>query len=215
MNKYNAVIFDMDGLIIDTEKLLIKYWVIAANEFGYPMKREHALHIRSLSGALAEPYLREAVCPDFDYKKVRSRRIELMNADIAENGIELKKGIIPLLDELDRRNMQKAVCTATDLERTTRYLTLLNIYQRFDKVICGPMVEHGKPAPDIYLYACNELGESPERCLALEDSPNGVHSAYSAGCGVIMVPDLTEPTEEDRKYIIGAASDLEAVIKYL
>lgn len=215
MNKYNAVIFDMDGLIIDTEKLLIKYWVIAANEFGYPMKREHALHIRSLAGALAEPYLIEAVCPDFDYKKVRSRRIELMNTDIAENGIELKKGITQLLDELDRRNMHKAVCTATDLERTTRYLTSLNIFHRFDKVICGPMVEHGKPAPDIYLYACGELGEAPERCLALEDSPNGVRSAYSAGCGVVMVPDLTEPTEEDRKYIIGAASDLEAVIKFL
>ncbi|MDD7428563.1 MAG: HAD family phosphatase [Oscillospiraceae bacterium] len=215
MNRYNAVIFDMDGLIIDTEKLLIKYWVTAANEFGYPMKREHALHIRSLSGALAEPYLREAVCPDFDYKKVRSRRIELMNADIAKNGIELKKGIIPLLDELDRRHMQKAVCTATDLERTTRYLTSLNIFHRFDKVICGPMVEHGKPAPDIYLYACGELGESPERCLALEDSPNGVRSAYYAGCGVVMVPDLTEPTEEDRKCILGEASDLEAVIKYL
>lgn len=215
MNKYNAVIFDMDGLIIDTEKLLIKYWVIAANEFGYPMKRENALHIRSLSGALAEPYLKEAVCPDFNYKKVRSRRIELMNADIAENGIELKKGIIPLLDELDRRHMQKAVCTATDLERTTRYLTSLNIFDRFDRIICGPMVEHGKPAPDIYLYACGELGEAPGRCLALEDSPNGVRSAYSAGCGVVMVPDLTEPTEEDRKYIIGAAADLEEVIKYL
>ena len=215
MNRYKAVIFDMDGLIIDTEKLLIKYWVIAANEFGYPMKRDHALHIRSLAGALAEPYLRETVCPDFDYRKVRSRRIELMNADIAKNGIELKKGIILLLDELDRRHMQKAVCTATDLERTTRYLTSLNIFHRFEKVICGPMVEHGKPAPDIYLYACGELGESPERCLALEDSPNGVRSAYSAGCGVVMVPDLTSPTEEGRKYILGAAADLEAVIKYL
>ncbi|MGN0691312.1 MAG: HAD family hydrolase, partial [Oscillospiraceae bacterium] len=84
-----------------------------------------------------------------------------------------------------------------------------------DKVICGPMVEHGKPAPDIYLYACKELGEAPERCLALEDSPNGVRSAHAAGCGVVMVPDLTEPDEEDRKCIIGAASDLEEVIKYL
>lgn len=215
MNKYNAVIFDMDGLIIDTEKLLIKYWVMAANEFGYPMKREHALHIRSLAGALAEPYLKENVHKDFDYKKVRARRIELMNADIAENGIELKKGIIPLLDELDRRHMLKAVCTATDLERTTKYLTSLDIFDRFDKVICGPMVEHGKPAPDIYLYACAQLGKSPERCLALEDSPNGVRSANAAGCGAVMVPDLTEPTDDDKKYIIGAAADLEEVIKFL
>lgn len=215
MEKFKAVLFDMDGVIIDTEKHLVKYWCIAANEFGYPMKREHALHIRSLAGALASEYLRSEVDKDFDYSKVRERRKELMSAELERVGLELKPGVKELLSELDKRGIKKAVCTATDFPRTKGYLTKLDLFDSFDRIICAPMVEHGKPAPDIYLFACRELGLAPADCLALEDSPNGVLSAYTAGCSVVMVPDLTQPAETDRSRIIGSADTLEDVIAYL
>ena len=207
-----AVIFDMDGLLVDTEKLLQRFWVEAAQFYGYPMKSEHVLQIRSLSASLAAPLLQKIVCEDFDYKKVRLKRLELMNAYIAENGIEKKKGIDDLLDYLDTTPLKKAVCTATDDKRTKLYLESIGIYHRFDRHISGNMIKNGKPAPDIYLYACEQLGFEPGECIALEDSPNGITSAYDAGCMPIMVPDLTPPDEITKPKTIAVCDSLDGVI---
>ena len=207
-----AVIFDMDGLLVDTEKLLQRFWVEAARFYGYPMEKEHVLQIRSLSGKLASPLLKRLVCEDFDYAKVRLKRLELMNAYIAEHGIEKKKGIDELLDYLDTTGLKKAVCTATDDKRTKLYLESIGIYHRFDKHISGNMIENGKPAPDIYHYACEQLGLAPNECIALEDSPNGITSAYDAGCMPIMVPDLSQPDEVTKPKIIAVCQSLDKVI---
>ena len=207
-----AVIFDMDGLLVDTEKLLQRFWVEAARFYGYPMEKEHVLQIRSLSGKLASPLLKRLVCEDFDYAKVRLKRLELMNAYIAEHGIGKKKGIDELLDYLDTTGLKKAVCTATDDKRTKLYLESIGIYHRFDKHISGNMIENGKPAPDIYLYACEQLGLAPNECIALEDSPNGITSAYDAGCMPIMVPDLSLPDEVTKPKTIAVCESLDKVI---
>lgn len=207
-----AVIFDMDGLIVDTEKLLQRFWVEAAQFYGYPMTKEHVLQIRSLSAKLASPLLKRIVCEEFDYPKVRLKRLELMNAYIEKNGIEKKKGIDELLDYLDTTPLKKAVCTATDEHRTKLYLESIGIYDRFDKHISGNMIANGKPAPDIYLYACKQLGLEPGECIALEDSPNGITSAYDAGCMPIMVPDLTQPDDVTRPKTIAVCESLDKVI---
>lgn len=191
-----AVIFDMDGLILDTEKLLIRFWVQAANEAGFPMTREQALGIRSLHRKFAIPRLQGLFGEEFDYAQIRSRRMELMNDWLNFHNLELKPGITELLDYLDERRIPAAVCTATDFERTRDYLTQVKLFERFEKVICATMVDCGKPCPDIYLYAAEQLGLEPSECMALEDSPNGVKSAAAAGCKTVMIPDLTEPDEE-------------------
>lgn len=203
-----AVVFDMDGLILDTEKLLVKYWCQAANEFGFPMHREHALNIRSLARKFAVPYLQGIFGEEFDYVKIRSRRMELMTEALRQNGLETKRGIVELLDFLKEQGIPAAVATATDFERTKDYLTRVGIFSRFDKIVCATMVESGKPKPDIYLYAAQQLGLPPEQCMALEDSPNGVRSASAAGCITVMVPDLTPPDEELHKLIYAAADSL-------
>ena len=207
-----AVIFDMDGLLVDTEKLLQRFWVEAAQFYGYPMKKEHVLQIRSMSAKLAGPLLHRIVCEDFDYPKGGLKRLELMNAYIAENGIEKKKGIDELLDYLDTTPLKKAVCTATDDKRTKLYLESIGIYHRFDAHISGNMIANGKPAPDIYLYACEQLGLAPRDCMALEDSPNGITSAYDAGCMPVMVPDLTQPDDVTRPKTIAVCQSLDKVI---
>lgn len=206
-----AVIFDMDGVIIDTEPLLAKYWCQAAREFGFPMEYKHALNLRSLSEKYASPYLKKTFGEDFDYRTVRARRKELMNEDIEKNGIVKKKGIDEILDYLDSTNLIKAVATATDLERAGKYLRLIGLYDRFDAICCGSMVKNGKPDPDIYLLAAEKIGVPPQSCIAVEDSPNGIKSAYSAGMYPIMIPDLTQPDDELSKLLFAKCDSLSEI----
>ena len=203
-----AVIFDMDGVLIDTEKYLVKYWIQAGQEFGFDMKPEHGLLIRSLAGKYAGPLLQEIFGPSFDYPAVRARRKALMADHIARNGIEKKPFVDKALDQLKEMGIKTAVATATDQERAGRYLKQIGIDHKFDRIICADMVENGKPQPGIYLYACQEMGELPENCMAVEDSPNGVRSAASAGLVTVMVPDLTQPDEEISRLLSEKVQDL-------
>lgn len=212
--KIKGVIFDMDGLMIDTEKLLTRFWIEAAQEHGFNMTMEHVLGIRSLAAKYAIPKLQGIFGENFDYKAIRSRRIELMNDYIIKNGIEKKKGLDELLEYL-KGKYRIAVATATDYERTEMYLKKIGIFDCFDKIICGPMVENGKPAPDIYLKASNELGLEPSECMALEDSPNGITAAFNAGCIPVMVPDLSQPDKEIQEMLYAKADSLYDVIDIL
>lgn len=210
-----AVIFDMDGILIDTEKWLNVYWQQAAKEAGFEVTREDGLAIRSLAGKYAGPYLRGIFGESFDYEAIRERRKELMREHIAKYGIEKKPGVDDILSYLAEKNMKRAVATATDPERTKQYLTQIGIYDKFDKIVSATTVENGKPQPDVYLYACEQIGEKPEDCIAVEDSPNGILSAYRAGLSVIMVPDLTEPDEETAKMLyarIDTVSGLKGIV---
>lgn len=215
MAEIKAVIFDMDGVITDTEKLLVKYWCQAANEMGFPMKQEHALELRSLASRYAEPYLKGLFGEDFNYRKVRARRIELMEDHIDLHGVGIKPGLTELMSYLKEHGYKVAVATATDYDRAVPYLQKAGVYESLDALCCGPSVEHGKPEPDIYLYAAQKLGVEPEECLAIEDSPNGVTAAYRANMRTVMIPDLTQPDDKLQKMIYRKCSDLLEVIGVL
>ncbi|MBP3243285.1 MAG: HAD family phosphatase [Ruminococcus sp.] len=209
-----GAIFDMDGLMLDTEKLLVRFWRQAASEYGYDMTDEDVFGIRSLSRKYSVPRLKERFGQEFPFEEVRSRRIKLMNDFIDQNGFEVKRGLFELLSYLKDSGKSIAVATATARDRATDYLRRINALDYFDAVICGDMVTNGKPEPDIYITAANELGIPCDECAAFEDSPNGVLSAYRAGCQVIMIPDLTQPTEEMLPTLSGVYSDLEKAIAY-
>lgn len=210
-----GVIFDMDGLMIDTESLLTRFWREAAAFYGFEMKKEQVLGIRSLAAKYAEPKLKGFFGEAFDYKSVRAKRIQLMNDYINKNGIEKKKGLDELLKYLKAKGYKLAVATATDLTRTTLYLNKTGVFDYFDKIICGNMIENGKPEPDIYLKAAGELELEPESCLALEDSPNGITSAYRAGCVPVMIPDLSQPDEDILKLCAACLESLDMVADFL
>lgn len=212
--KIKGIIFDMDGLMLDTEKLLTHFWIEAAKDHGFDMKIDHVLGIRSLAANFAVPKLKSIFGENFDYKSIRAKRIELMNTYIKENGLEKKKGLDELLSYI-KGKYSIAVATATDYERTELYLKKSGVFEYFDCIICGPMVKNGKPAPDIYLKASNELGHDPCKCIALEDSPNGILSAYRAGCKPIMVPDLSQPDEETQSMLYAKVDNLSEVIDIL
>lgn len=210
-----AVIFDMDGILIDTEKYLYRYWKQATQEAGYELTKEQLLRFRSFAQEYAEPYFKDLLGQEFDYRAVRARRMELMRSHLAEYGVEKKPGVDEFLDWLTENGYKKAVSTAADAERTKEYLTQIGIYGRFDEIACAPSLPHGKPMPDVYLYACAQIGERPEDCLALEDSDNGALSAHRAGCRVVMVKDLAGPLPETAGFLTGTAENLLEVIPVL
>lgn len=212
--KIKGAIFDMDGLMLDTEKLFLRFWKESAAEYGYNMTDENVFSIRSLSRKYAVPLLKELFGEEFPFNEVRSRRISLMNEYIDKYGFEVKKGLFEILDYLSDNNYKIAVATATARERAEEYLKKINAYEYFDAVICGDMVKNGKPDPDIYITASEKLGLSPRECTAFEDSPNGIKSAYSAGCHVIMIPDLTQPDDEIKPLLSGIYESLDKSVEF-
>ncbi len=213
--KIKGVISDMDGVILDTEKLYVRFWCEAANFYGYPMEKHHALSIRSMARVFAIEKLKGYFGQDFDYFAVHSKRIELMDKYIEENGIEAKQGADTLLSYLKQNGYKVALATATAPDRAKSYLERLDLLKYFDEIVCASMVEKGKPEPDIYLFAAQKLGLNPCECIALEDSQNGIKSASSAGCKTVMVPDLDGPTDEIMPQLYAVADSLTDVIKLL
>jgi len=211
----SAVIFDLDGTLIDTEKYYRIFWPKALAEFGYTLTDERALLLRSLGRPFAPALFKEWFGEDFDYLKVRQRRKDMMEEALMRDGIQKKTGAEELLMYLRRKKITAAIATASDLERTEKYLKRVELLPYFDKLISATMVKEGKPAPDIYLYACRQLGLPPEECIAVEDSPNGVMSAYRAGLRVIMVPDQTKPDKELEQYLYACVDSLAQIPEYL
>ena len=207
-----AVIFDMDGTLIDTEKYYRVFWPKALSEFGYHMTDEQALSMRSLGRPFAPIRLKEMFGQELDYYAVRDRRKELMEECLDREGIQVKPGALALLEYLKEHKITAAIATATDMQRTEKYLNLTKLRPYFDVLISATMVKEGKPSPDIYTYACEQLGLAPQECIAVEDSPNGVLSAYRAGCRVVMVPDQTEPDQELQKLLYARVDTLEGII---
>ena len=208
-----AVIFDLDGTITDTEQFYRLAWPEALGRFGYKCDPDVALELRSLGRPFAPLKFKEWYGEDFDYDKVRAVRKEIIE-EYLKPGIPLKPGAEEILSWLREQGITVALATANDLPRTKRYLGRIGLLDAFDKIICADMVKQGKPAPDIYAFACENLGLSPKETFAVEDSPNGVRSAYDAGCNVIMIPDLTEP-DEDLKKLLYARLDCLVDIKRL
>ena len=204
----DAVIFDMDGTLTDTEKYYLKAWPEALAHFGYNVTEERVLEFRSLGRPFAPAKFKEWFGEDFDYDMVRNYRRKLVRALTDTYGIPLKKGAVEILKWLKENGITTAIATANELPRTQRYLDRLGIAGYFDHIICADMVDYGKPAPDIYIYACRQLKLAPNRTFAVEDSPNGVKSAFAAGCNVIMIPDLTEPDDALKKLLYARLDDL-------
>ena len=210
--KIKGVIFDLDGLLIDTEKLYQRFWIEAAKQCGYKMTKEQSLQLRSLDKNLAKNLLTEWFGKDFSYQKTKEIRIKLMNDYIEKNGINAKEGAAELASYLKENGYKTAIATATNYERTNYHLKLAGLRDYFENIICASNLEHGKPYPDVYLYACRKLELEPCECLALEDSPNGIKSSYSAGCITVCVPDSGEPENEINPFVNYHAKSLNDVI---
>ena len=210
-----GILFDMDGLVLDSEKLYTRFWREAAWHYGYEMTHEQSLGMRSLGQPLGQPYLESLFGPTVDYVTLRRKRIELMDAYIREHGIDPKPGIYELMDYLEENHIAAAITSSSPMDAIERHLKHVGLLHRFRKLCSGHNVPNGKPAPDIYLHGAASLWLKPGECLALEDSPTGILSAYRAGCLPVMVPDLDQPPEDTLPRLYAKADSLADVILLL
>ena len=210
-----GVLFDMDGLVLDSEILYTRFWREAAACFGYEMTFEQALTMRGLGGQAGEAMLRRHFGPSVDYLLLRNKRIELMEAYVDAHGVDLKPGIRELLDYLDRRGIPAAITSSSPIPRIRKYLAFHSLDARFRALCSGRDVPNGKPAPDIYLHGAASLGLDPKNCLALEDAPAGILSASRARCLPVMVPDQDQPTDETAALLYAKADSLSDIIPLL
>ena len=210
-----GVLFDMDGLVLDTEKLYTRFWMEACRFYGFPMTREQALRMRSANSRLSAQNLYEFFGPGADYQQCRAKRIELMDRFIEENGVDPKPGITELLDYLAEKGIAAAITSSAPMERIRQHLGSRGLDVRFDRLCSGHDLPNGKPAPDIYLFGAASLGLRPEECLALEDSPVGVESAWRANCHAVVIPDQDQPEQETLSRCFAKADSLLDVIDLL
>ncbi len=210
-----AFIFDMDGLMLDSEGLTNQAWQKAALDFGYELTDEMMQECVGCSPVLSEFIQKKYLGQDYPYKKIRERKVSYFEESVTKKGIPIKKGLLPLLDLLDSKRIRKAVASSTEQPYVNQRLKVTHLFQRFDAIVSGSEVEQVKPDPALFLEAARMIGAESRRCLVLEDTPFGVKAADAAGMPVILVPDLAPIPEEIGSMAIGVFSSLEEVRLFL
>ena len=210
-----GVVFDMDGLMFDTERLAIEAWTFAGKQIGLNITEDLVVKTLGLNTEDTNRVLIDELRTDFDLSATRKIRIEYVTSYIENNGMPVKTGLVELLDYLNRNDYKIAVATSSEKETALFNFNNAGISKFFDKIVCGDMIKRGKPEPEIYLRACEIIGIGPSECLALEDSPMGILSAYRAGMKPVMIPDLLQPDEGTNRLLYAKLPTLHDVIELL
>lgn len=206
-----AVIFDMDGLMFDTERVFIEAWDYAGEKIGIGKAGYMTLKTLGISVVMSRGLWVKEFGEQYNEQELRRHTKEFLTKYYAENKVPVKKGLSILLKYLKDNSYKLAVASSSPRWEVESHLNDAEVFDYFSAIVCGDMVSKSKPEPEIYQKACELLGEKPQDCFALEDSRNGILSAYRAGCRTIMVPDLWQPDEEILSLIAGKYDDLEQV----
>ena len=205
-----AVVFDMDGVLIDSEVLYRKYAFEVFKELGFTLTDELHLSTVGMPGPAGEQLVRKAMGPSFPYDEFDDIwRDRVANAMM--DHVPLKPGVRELLSLLDELDIPTAVATSSSLDAANHHLQRADLLQHFGALVTGDQVENGKPHPEPFLLAADKLEVDAENCLALEDSHNGIRSAHGAGMQAIMVPDLLPATPEMKQLTIAIMDNLHQV----
>lgn len=206
--KIDAILFDMDGLMLDTEQLCNQAWRDAAIELGTKMDEAVLTGMIGLNHERCLDYL--SALPDYApyLPALPELNREKYLHKLHHGDIPLKPGIVALLDWLAETGIPRAVGTATESPLAKLKLARTGLDRYFDHIVTVCDVKHSKPAPDIYLEAARRLGKAPAQCLVLEDSPLGAQAALAAGMAVIVIPDLAPPPAHIEKQALAVCKDL-------
>jgi len=190
-----AVIFDMDGLMLDTERLTIPLWDEAGQKFGYRIPFDVVIRMVGISSQNARAVLMREYGDDFPYEEIRDE-FRLLCKREYEKGIPHKKGLDFLLEHLTAAKIPFGVATSTRRETAMENLEKAGILKYFAAITGGDEVANGKPAPDIFLLAAKKLGQPPSACAGFEDSPAGLRALAAAGIRSVFIKDLIDPPQE-------------------
>lgn len=199
MSKIKALVFDMDGLLIDSERIVKQSWQMTGEVLGYQNLGEYIYPMLGANAKKREIYFKETFGEDFPMERFTELTRKYFYEIVDRDGLPLKAGVRELMEEAKARGLKIALATSSRQAYARDVLTRVDVWKYLDGGVFGDQVKHAKPDPEIYLLACEKVGVTPEEAIAFEDAPAGIRSAHSAGMRVIMVPDLVQPDEEIQK----------------
>ncbi len=215
MKNIKAVIFDMDGVLIDTERISFNAFKEVLKEYNYEMTEKFYLTMIGRNVKSIKELMMKEYGNDFPFEEVYEKKVKIAVSTIDRDGVIVKPGVHELVDYLKENNYKIAVATSTRKERAHYLLEQVGIKNKVDYIICGDQVENSKPDPEIFLKAAKGLDVKPEYCMVIEDSDAGILAAHRAGMTGINVPDMKEPDENMKKLANHICSSLLEVKNYM
>lgn len=215
ISRFKGVLFDMDGLMLNSEVIYHAAWQQTIEQLGYRLEPQLYIDLVGRSNAESERLMRQIFGPAFPLETFAQQWSQRWQEQVQAQGIPLQPGLLELLDFLESQAIPKAVGTSSNREEAELSLKSTELWPRFQAVVTVDDVTAGKPAPDIFLRAAQKLGYDPAECLVLEDSNAGVQAATAAGSAVVMVPDLQVPSAVSRSQALYVCDSLHAVLALL
>lgn len=209
------VIFDMDGVILDTEHMYLNAWRKVAKENGLGDLDALIYRCIGLNERRTKELVTSYLGPKRNYDTLRAQVKDAFNLQARETGIPVKKGVYEIFPYLSSRKITMGLASSTRGERVIPQLTDAKLLAYFSAVVTGDMVRYSKPEPEIFLLCAEQMGVSPADTYVIEDSFNGITAAHRAGMMPIMVPDLKQPDEAIRAMTVTVEKDLHDVVKFL
>lgn len=215
MKDFDAVVFDMDGVIFDSERAVLECWLELADKYAIPNITEPYLACTGTTMARTREIMLETYGQDFPYDEYAAEASAMFHERYDGGRLPMKRGVHEILEYLKSHGKRIALASSTRRHTVINQLRDAKILDYFDEVVTGDMVERSKPEPDIFLLACEKVGVAPTRAFAIEDSYNGIRAAHSGKLRPIMVPDLRPADAEMKELAEVVLEDLEAVLAYL
>jgi HAD superfamily hydrolase (TIGR01509 family) len=206
---HSAVIFDMDGLLVDSEPLYMRAWQEAASQLGFEITDDHYFSLLGLPERDYEAAVLDALGGRFPMEKFRACWKQLWLKSVSDGELRPKAGAVQLVAALRAARVPITIATSSPRERATLSLRSASLDSFFHHIVVSEDVAHGKPAPDAFLLAASRLGIPSSECLVLEDSVTGAEAGLAAGMSVVLVPDLADPPAEyiERVLLVAASLD--------
>lgn len=203
-----TIVFDMDGTLIDSEVMILDAWKEIASQNNIADIEQTLIKCIGITTKETKAVFRQIYGDDFPYEMYSKMASTLYRTKIEKNGIPVKPGVYELFDFLKENHYRIGLASSTRVDVVKSEMKSIGLLDAFDVIVGGDMVTHSKPHPEIFLKSCELLSTAPCDCYAVEDSPNGIRSAYHAGMKVLMVPDLLPPDAEIRQLLNKECKDL-------
>ena len=215
MNKIKAVLFDMDGVIFDTEREYLKEWNKIFEKYGYEMKKEIYVSVMGRGRKKVKEIFKENFGNDLPIEKMYIEKDKMLKEAIENNEVPLKQGALELLEFLKKNEYKTALATSAKKDRVKSQVNHAKINNLFDAIVCADDIVNSKPNPEIFLKAAEKVNVKPENCIVIEDSEAGIRAAFNAGMIAFHVKDLKEADENIMKYCDKNFENLIEIKKYI